>query len=262
MAKIYTSTHKFLTVLTKEEVEKDYSELERKYFDGFKHEQHIIEFSVLITKIGANAFKNSKNLIEVIFSDNVTKIGNSAFENCENLKSVNLNKVSSIGESSFKNCNLLKCVDFGNINTVSKNCFENCSNLTDINITNVTTFDKYCFKNCESLTSLVLSNSLKYLDKEAFSGCNDLMLIVNKKFDISDIKDVQINKVSSTDDLSKIYIEEFISAKNLFNQTEILDIPKDLSDTELLKIFAELKKLQQTKNKLNSLIRSFSKQSF
>lgn len=165
MAKIFTTTHRVLKVLTVKEVEKDYSSLERQYFDGFILEPHIVEISVLVKRIGKNAFKNSKNLVGVSFSDSVEEISDSAFENCKNLgcenfdnesfTHINLNKTKTLGKDVFKNCTELKVVNLGCVKEIFGNCFENCCNLEEVlGFETLTHIDPTAFVGCELLTEL------------------------------------------------------------------------------------------------------------
>ncbi len=55
-----------------------------------------------VTKIGASAFKNNKNLYSVTMPNSVTEIGNSAFYNCTNLSNLKLpSNITTLGCQTF-----------------------------------------------------------------------------------------------------------------------------------------------------------------
>ena len=66
-----------------------------------------------VTSIGANAFKNCKQLSEIDIADSVESIGYCAFAGCVSLKEISIPKnVKTIGRSAFGNCELLDTFDF------------------------------------------------------------------------------------------------------------------------------------------------------
>ena len=117
-------------------------------------------FNVIETKqfkaIGRNTYRDDNNLINVII---LTKsdIGMSAFENCFNIQNVILD-VKTIGPRAFKNCKSLRSCKFDNVLIISENAFENCSNLTELR----------------------LGSNLISIGKNAFKGCNPIMILCTK----------------------------------------------------------------------------------
>jgi len=67
-----------------------------------------------IQEVAENAFKGSKYLTEITFSDNTVSIGAHAFEDCVLLEKANLPAtVSTMGLSPFRGCDVMTEVDFG-----------------------------------------------------------------------------------------------------------------------------------------------------
>lgn len=64
-----------------------------------------------VTAIAANAFKNCKNLKQVMISGNITSIGAGAFQGCTSLRTVKIgSRVSAIGTKAFCDCKALTSV--------------------------------------------------------------------------------------------------------------------------------------------------------
>ena len=64
-----------------------------------------------VTRIGASAFENCRNLKSIVIPDSVTRIGNGAFKNCSSLISVILPEgLLEINESAFENCTSLSMI--------------------------------------------------------------------------------------------------------------------------------------------------------
>lgn len=106
-----------------------------------------------IEEIGANAFKDCTELVEMSIPSSVTVIGNSAFENCTNLSEISIWGDPDIGDSAFKNCTSIKEVSIGgNTKRICDNAFSGCSNLE---------------------TLYVWAMDVK-IGKDAFAGCDKL----------------------------------------------------------------------------------------
>ena len=78
--------------------------------------------------IGAGAFKECRNLKEVVFEENnkITKIGNSAFYDCEKLDKINISNLTALAElgtESFKNTNFTTFTIPATVETVGAGSF-------------------------------------------------------------------------------------------------------------------------------------------
>ena len=150
-----------------------------------------------VTSIGMSAFNSCSGLTSVTIPNSVTSIGSLAFNNCSGLTSVTIpNSVTSIGGSAFWGCSGLTSVTIPNSVTSIGDCaFSWCTGLTSVNINcSPTTIGDRPFYNCseieevsfdcEKVTSLfnslssvkkvTLSNNVKTIGDEAFSGCSGL----------------------------------------------------------------------------------------
>lgn len=101
-----------------------------------------------------NAFKDYKNIVEVIFHDKVTKIGNNAFSGLEHLKYLNLPK---------------------SLEYIGNNAFENNDDIYSIVIpSNVTQIGTFAFFDCDHISSIIISKNIRNIGKNAFAEIDDL----------------------------------------------------------------------------------------
>ena len=161
----------------------------------------VIEFDAPITRIPAQAFKNSKIKGNLTIPNSVTTIEREAFSNCTELKgSLTLsNSLKTIGDKAFYNCNSLngsltipntvttigisafeKCTGFNgsltiphSVTTIGESAFCNCRGFKgDLTIPNsVTTIGRLAFYQCSRFKGLKLSNSVKTIGNSAFGFC-------------------------------------------------------------------------------------------
>ena len=101
-----------------------------------------------VTSIGYGAF-NGSGVTSIEIPSSVTIIGAGAFDCCNNLESIKIpNSVTDIGMAAFRACNNLRSIEIP-------------SSVTDIR--------RWAFS-CPNLSSIKLSEGLKSIDGEAFSG--------------------------------------------------------------------------------------------
>ena len=147
-------------------------------------------YGTAVTGIGDNVFKD-KDMTEVILPNSVTKIGNSAFENCKNLKSVVGYGINTVGDRAFYNCEFFRNPYFNNLVSIGSYAFYNvCTRQYflyelsfNLNMDNVTVIPEGAFMN--SAISNAEFDSLDFLGKDAFSGCNALVSVNIKKLNSS-----------------------------------------------------------------------------
>lgn len=160
--------------------------------------------------IGARAFKNRADLMEVIIPQGIKHIYEEAFANCANLTCVTVpGSINLLARSAFNNCpNLLcvtvekpsiltleqlhECFDFDNIGPAGtiKGFGLNGEVIPDslchlalwlkkANIPDgVKTIGQNAFFCCENLTELTIPNSVKVIESGAFYMCKRLTKIV------------------------------------------------------------------------------------
>ena len=138
----------------------------------------VIEFDAPITRIPAQAFKESKIQGYLVIPNSVTTIDEEAFSNCTELNgSLTLSSnLKTIGNRAFNSCDRFK----GNltipnsVTTIGDLAFNNCKGFTgDLTIPNsVTTIGKSAFNNCKGFTGdLTIPNSVTTIGNSAFSYC-------------------------------------------------------------------------------------------
>ena len=140
----------------------------------------VIEFDAPITRIPAQAFKESKIQGDLVIPNSVTTIDEEAFKNCPDLNgSLTLpNSLKTIGNSAFFICSNLK----GNltlpnsVTTIGGAAFRRCSGFTgELIIPNsVTTIGTGAFIDCSGFTNLKLSENLSVIPANAFFNCKNL----------------------------------------------------------------------------------------
>ena len=160
-----------------------------------------------IYSIGARAFANCPNLIDVSLSDEVEAIGELCFQSDENLwiyirffdgviddyvfQDCNTvtrffveSGIHTIGEHAFDSCKALQRMDLPNtVQIIGSYAFYDCNSMTYINIpTGVQIINDHVFFGCASLESIDLPNTFKSIEDYAFYGCIKL-----KQIYVSDI---------------------------------------------------------------------------
>ncbi len=144
-----------------------------------------------VTSIGSSAFSNCRSINTLKFEEGsqLTTIGSNAFSNCSGIEgSLSFPEtLENIGVQVFSNCagitghlNLAK-----NITTIGSNAFAG-TGITEVFVSNnITTFGTGVFKDCISLVSARLSDSVKEIPNETFSGCSALTTVTGIPGDIT-----------------------------------------------------------------------------
>lgn len=87
---------------------KEATSIEKGAFAGCPAERIGIPTNVKI--IGAEAFKDCKNLDQIVIPDNVTNIEDNAFKGCTSLEEITIPEGVTFGKNVFKDCPKLKSV--------------------------------------------------------------------------------------------------------------------------------------------------------
>ena len=107
-----------------------------------------------MTKIGGSAFRDCKNLEEIVIPDTVTELGSYALYGCTNLQKVTLSK---------------------NATNLQGNMFERCASLESVIVPEgVTRIDGVAFSDCANLSSIRLPGSLNFIRSAIASNCPNL----------------------------------------------------------------------------------------
>lgn len=135
-----------------------------------------------------------KGLKSVIINGNGTVIGEEAFEYCSELETVELYNVAEIGDYAFFCCSSLYMSVFselktdensgglksviidGNNTVIGSNAFSICFELESVTLNGVSEIGEGAFTYCIKLSSVTIPESVKYIDKDAFSYCSDSVL--------------------------------------------------------------------------------------
>ena len=138
------------------------------------------------TAIGQYAFYNCDSFGSLTISDSVTAIGREAFKDCDGLTDLMIpDSVTNIDNGAFCCCDSLSAVDIGDGVTVIKpNTFSSCGTLSVVvigdGVTEITQqggfldLYSYAFADCGALTTVVIPQSLTYIGRDAFQGCDNI----------------------------------------------------------------------------------------
>ena len=177
---------------------------------AFMYNRNITSVTIpaTVTTICTNAFYNCTALKNVTFEQNsaLTEIRYCAFLNCGALESINLpDGLITIGTYVFSNCTSLFEIDVpASVQSLGSNAFYNTACYNDVNrwkdgalylgkhliaadasisseytVTDGTISIGYmAFSKCKGLTVINLPNSLKYVENNAFLGCEALTSVI------------------------------------------------------------------------------------
>ena len=133
-----------------------------------------------VDAIGRGAFKDCKNLTNVVIPEGITTIDDEAFNGCKGLISVNLpQSLYNIRNGAFENCYSLTSLTIPrNISTIEENAFEGCIGLTSLVIpSTVSSIERDAFKDCTKIATITIEEGLRSIGKSAFENCSSLTSI-------------------------------------------------------------------------------------
>ena len=133
---------------------------------------------VLIDKalnfVRANAFRNHRNIKEVICHDGVEKIEREAFCNCPSLRRVIMPGVKVIKNMAFDYCKALTYIEGGKLEIIGGAAFQACESLNSIDMSSIKVVESYAFSDCTNLTNANFGKDLKLIGTGAFCNCPSL----------------------------------------------------------------------------------------
>ncbi len=158
------------------------NEIADSAFAGFSAEKIVIPDSV--KKIGNEAFRNCKNLIDVTMPDSITEIDTHAFGGCEGITSIEIpNNVEVFNEVTFENCKKLTDVILPyNLIKINNDVFSGCESLVEIDIPeSIESIGENAFSDCINLKRVYLPDSLEVIgendeDSNVFNGCRNVVI--------------------------------------------------------------------------------------
>ncbi|MBR5434019.1 MAG: leucine-rich repeat protein [Bacteroidales bacterium] len=139
-----------------------------------------IEFSSSLTRIGKNAFRETK-LKTVIIPEGVETVDIRAFYQCKELEEISFpSTVEAIPYACFTSSEKLSTVIIHEGVLVSgEYAFNNCVSLTELSIPgSVKKINDMAFRNCTGIERLTLTEGIEKIGREAFSSCSNLSEIV------------------------------------------------------------------------------------
>ena len=127
-----------------------------------------------IESIAYEAFKNCKDLSNIILSEGLATIGENAFWGCTNLTEIHLpNSVREIGISAFSYCRITSVIIPEGVKVIEAGLFKYCTKLTNVTIPNgVKSIGDSAFGACLSLSSLTIPESVKSMGRDPFYCCS------------------------------------------------------------------------------------------
>ncbi len=146
-----------------------------------------------VTKIGANAFSNNRQLTQIKISDNVTEIlgdntgQTGAFSGCIALTNLELGRsITRIGSFAFKNCIALRGVDLPeSVQFIDDGAFQGCLKLQTVGLKSNGVLGMNCFENCINVTTLNLADNVRLNDNHKREVLSSMLKLSNFKINAS-----------------------------------------------------------------------------
>lgn len=152
-------------------------------YNLFNGSEGVIVFSGPVTKIGEDAFWQSKNIESVTIPEGVTEIESSAFFDCPNLKSFTIPQtVESIGYLAFNQCPALEAL-YGKFTSADNRCividrvitlFAGAGLASYKTPDEAVEIDKYAFTSSPDLEHLTISDGVRAIRHDAFNASKKL----------------------------------------------------------------------------------------
>ena len=135
-----------------------------------------------VTKIGKEAFLQSRFLQSVVLGNEVSELGQSAFQECRGFRSLVIpDTVTKVGNWTFYQCENLESVTFGNsLDSTSDGMFEECTSLTAIDFgTKLKDLGARTFAYCSALEEIVLPENIQTVGQGCFGKCSALTSVTS-----------------------------------------------------------------------------------
>ncbi|MCH5328478.1 MAG: leucine-rich repeat protein [Coprobacter sp.] len=161
-----------------------------------------VEIGPKVISLQNYAFRNCKNLENLIIPSSVTSIASYAFENCENLENLIIpSSVTSIGSYMCSGSGIKELYIGNGINTIPSNICSGCKNLKNIYLGNaISSIGSSAFNSCTNLTNVYL-----FSDNLTTIGTNAIPTTVSK---------IYVPNPSRYDNLLKDYYRDYLIGVN------------------------------------------------
>jgi hypothetical protein len=128
-----------------------------------------------VKRIPAYFAKSLNQLTNITIPNSVTTIGASAFYGCTSIDGVTIPKsVTAIGKDAF-NCTGITYVNITDIAAWCKINFDNYTEYPYYNTSNPLSIAHHLYVNGSEVINLVIPNSVTFINRDAFMGCNGLI---------------------------------------------------------------------------------------
>lgn len=186
-------------------------------------------------KIGANAFRDNKQIFQIYIPSCVTHVSNGAFSGATNLYRVNLNSIDYFLKITFVSSPLEygasiyvggKCLKSVTITRdILRGAFKNCTSIEEVILAEgVSRIEDEAFRNCANLERVIMANTVVEIGSYAFADCNSL-----RELELSpSIREIPEGCFTECDFLRKIVIPKSVLKikKRAFYGCNLLDTVK------------------------------------
>ena len=144
-----------------------------------------------VDEIGANAFANNSNLVNINWNPAITQIPDGLFQNT-GLTIFDFSKITSIGQNAFSGTKLTGTISLNNVDQIGNYAFSNIAGLTGVTLKNtITQIPDGLFQNT-GLTTFDFSK-ITSIGQNAFSGTK-----LTGTLDLSNVDTINAQAFSST----------------------------------------------------------------
>ena len=137
-----------------------------------------VRFHSSVTDVDCEAFKDRRDLREVVFNKGLKKISRGAFANCLSLESINTlpSTLTEIGDDAFYHCRQLKKVVLNDgLQVIGPASFRLCRSLQRIKFpSTITEISSDAFHDCSCLEEVIFNEGLHRIGNSAFLSCKSL----------------------------------------------------------------------------------------
>ena len=124
--------------------------------------------------IREEAFRNHRNIVEVICHEDVEKIENHAFQDCPSLRRVVMRGVKIVERFAFYWCEALEDVECDKLEIIDYGAFVYCTSLRSINLPSARVVGLEAFLGCKALSDVKFGSKLERIEERTFQECINL----------------------------------------------------------------------------------------
>eukprot|EP00984_Skeletonema_dohrnii_P000695 scaffold211_cov83-Skeletonema_dohrnii-CCMP3373.AAC.1 len=133
-----------------------------------------VTIAASVRVIPEEAFRDHRNIVEVIFDVNVKKVEEYAFNWCPSLRRVIMPGVEIVEYRAFDWCRALTDVECGKLERIERGAFCRCKSLRSIDLPSAKIVERDAFYCCEALADVKFGSKLDRIGWAAFGYCESL----------------------------------------------------------------------------------------